>query len=326
MPPLSPLQSEVDGSIPLELTVAAEEQDLRLDQLVRQRIPGISRGSVERLLERGLVLVDGRPEPKGLRLRPGQRVVVAAVARSERPISQPELPLELIAVLPSLVAINKTAGPPCHPLVPGETDTVANALVARFPECASASPHAREAGLVHRLDHSTSGVLLAARTPQAYGRMRGFFSSGQVEKHYLALVAGAVEGPGRIEHRLRTMPGDGRRMAVLESGDGQEARTEFRPVARLGALTLVEVNARTGRRHQVRVHLAHLGHPLVGDELYGGPAPEGAAGAFLHAHRLAVAADGLALHAALPAERAAVLRRLGLKEPVLDAIAAGESP
>lgn len=321
MSPLTPIQSDVDGSLPIELTVTPAERDLRLDQLVRQRLPGISRGSVERLLERGLILVDGRREGKGHRLRPGQQVVVAAVARSERPLPQPELPLELLAVTPALVAINKAAGFPCHPLVPGETDTVANALVARFPECVSASPHAREAGLVHRLDHSTSGVLLAARSPQAYGRLRGFFSSGQVQKRYLALCAGVVDGPGVVERRLATMPGDGRRMAVLESGMGQNARTAYRPLVRLDQVTLVAIEATTGRRHQVRAHLAHVGHPLCGDELYGGPPLDG--GAFLHATRLAIDLDGLAFQAPLPAQRAAILRRLGVEEALLEALDAG---
>ncbi len=322
MSPLSPIPSEVDGSLPIELTVAAEELDLRLDQLVRRRLPGISRGSVERLLERGLILVDGRREGKGFRLQPGQQVVIAAVARSERPLPQPELPLELLSVSESLVVINKAIGLPCHPLVPGETETVANALVARFPECASASPHAREAGLVHRLDHSTSGVLLAARTPQAYGRLRGLFSGGQVAKHYLALAVGRIDGPGVVERKLSTMPGDGRRMVVLESG-GQAARTAYRPLAALGEHTLVALEARTGRRHQIRAHLAHVGHPLCGDELYGGPSLEGAEGAFLHASRLAIDAEGLFFQAPLPAIRAALLRRLGATETLLEAIDAG---
>ncbi len=314
--PLS--RSGSDAGAPLELTVAADEAGLRLDQLVRRRLPGLSRRSLARLLEARQILVDGRRGDKGERLRAGQQVVVAPGARSERPVPQPELELDVLAVLPDLVAVNKAAGPPCHPLVPGETETVANALLARFPECADASPLAREGGLVHRLDASTSGVLLAARTPEAYGRLRGRFSAGQVQKRYLALVSGAVAGPGVVELALRTMPGDQRRMAVLEgiTAEGQAARTEYRPLERLasttsGHVTLVEITCSSGRRHQVRVHLAHAGHPLVGDLLYGGPALAGLEGAFLHASRLAVPAEGLDLGAPLPGERAALLARLG---------------
>ena len=121
--PLS--RSGSDAGAPLELTVAADEAGLRLDQLVRRRLPGLSRRSLARLLEARQILVDGRRGDKGERLRAGQQVVVAPGARSERPVPQPELELDVLAVLPDLVAVNKAAGPPCHPLVPGETETVA---------------------------------------------------------------------------------------------------------------------------------------------------------------------------------------------------------
>lgn len=307
----------MDDGPPIELVVALDEDDLRLDQFVKRRIPGISKGSVQRILQRNLVLVDGRPQPKGHRVRPGEQVVVALAARSEHPVPQPDLHLELLAVQPDLVAIDKPAGMPCHPLVPGETDTVANALVARFPECISASPKAREGGLVHRLDWSTSGVLLAARTPSAYGKLRGMFSSRQVVKHYLALVQGAVDRAGHLQTHLQTMPGNPSRMQVImhhRLDQGQEAESHFSPLERLGPYSLVEVECRTGRRHQVRVHLAHLGHPLVGDEIYQGPRLEGVQGAFLHASRVKLLADGRVFAAQLPADKEEVLRRLGLSK------------
>jgi 23S rRNA pseudouridine1911/1915/1917 synthase len=308
---------ETDGSPPLEFTVTPEEEDTRLEQFVRRRISGVSRRSVQRLLERHLVLVDGKSQPKGWRLRAGQQVVVAVAARLDRPMPQLELDLPLLAVRPDLVAINKPAGRACHPLVPGETDTVANALVARFPECALASPTPREGGLVHRLDWSTSGVLLAARSPEAYGRIRGLFSSGQVEKRYLALVVGPVLAAGRVRFALRTVPGDSSRMEVALSGRetlrGQDAETEYRPLENKGQYGLVECLARTGRRHQIRVHMAHAGHVLVGDELYGGPPlPEGEGeGAFLHASFLQLLPGGEVFSAPLPEDRARVLESLG---------------
>jgi 23S rRNA pseudouridine1911/1915/1917 synthase len=304
----------MDGTTPLEFTVTDEEADVRLEQFIRSRIPGISRGSVLRLLERKQILVDGHSSSKGHRLRSGQQVLVAPGAKQESPLPQPEIPLDVLKVLPDLVIINKAPGLPCHPLVPGETDTVANALVARFPECASASPIAREGGLLHRLDWSTSGVLIAARNPDAYGRLRGLFSSRQAVKHYLALVGGHVDRPGRVSLALRTMPGDYRKMEVVEgvgTAKGQSAETEFWPLRALGDFTLLSVICRTGRRHQVRVHLAHLGHPLVGDEVYKGPAFEGIEGAFLHASRLQLQPQGLDFEAPLPADRQSILARLG---------------
>jgi len=309
---------DIDGTPPLELIVAIEEDDLRLEQLVRRRLPQLSRGSVLRLIERRLVLVDGRSAVKGLRLRAGQQVVVAAAARSEQPQPQPELDLELLAVHADVVAINKPAGRACHPLVPGETGTVANALVARFPECATASPSAREGGLVHRLDWSTSGVLIAARSPEAYGRLRGRFSARQVVKQYLAVVAGEIVEAGRVTVAVRTMPGDPTRMqAAPASGPrvaANDAETEFEPLERAGGYTLLRLRCRTGRRHQVRVHMAHVGHPLLGDAAYGGPLLAGAQGAFLHASRVHLAADELEIVAPLPAERLRVLGQLGFRD------------
>lgn len=299
---------------PLEFTVGPHEEQMRLDQFVRARIPGISRGSVRRLLEMKHVLVEGRSQPKGHRVRSGQQVVVAAAARSESPRPQPELELEILEERPDLVVINKPATMACHPLVPGETDTVANALVARYPECAAASPMAREGGLVHRLDWSTSGLLLAARNRQAYGQLRGMFSSSQVVKTYLALVFGEVSAPGRIDQALHTMPGDRTRMKVVTEGDplkGQHAESEYAPVQALGAFTLVRVTCRTGRRHQVRVHMAAVGHPLVGDTLYGGPQEEGVEGAMLHAHHLQLTSRQESFTAPLPADRLEFLEQLG---------------
>jgi len=308
---------DIDGTPPLELTVETEEDDLRLDQLVRRRIPQLSRGSVIRLLERGLVLVDGRSAAKGLRVRPGQQVVVAAAARSEQPQPQPELDLELLAVRADVVAINKPEGRACHPLVPGETGTVANALVARFPECATASPFAREGGLVHRLDWCTSGVLVAARHPEAYGRLRGQFSARQVVKHYLAVVAGEIVEAGRVEVALRTMPGDPTRMQAAPANGprvaANDAETEYEPLERAGGHTLLRLRCRTGRRHQVRVHMAHAGHPLLGDAAYGGPSLPGLRGAFLHASALRLPHEELELVAPLPAERLRALRDLGFR-------------
>jgi 23S rRNA pseudouridine1911/1915/1917 synthase len=309
------------GSTPIELRVGAAEAEMRLEKFVCLRIPGISRGSVRRLLERGQVLVEGKRRPKGFCVAAGQQVLVASAARDERPAPQSELELHVVAEGPDLLVLNKPAGMPCHPLVPGETDTVANAIAARFPECVEASAQARECGLVHRLDWSTSGLLLAARNPNTYGRLRGMFSSGKVLKRYLAVVAGRVQGPGTVRSFLRTMPGDRTRMQVVApdvlNKGGREAETDYAPLERLeGELTLVKVSCRTGKRHQVRAHLAHVGHPLLGDERYGGPPHPGLEGAFLHASRIELLPSHVTYEAPLPRQRLELLRRLGGARPV----------
>jgi 23S rRNA pseudouridine1911/1915/1917 synthase len=300
----------VSSRAPFKFIVGADEEGERLDRFLGRRLPGVSRGALVRVIGRGKVLVDGGRCAKGERLRGGQEVVVAAAATDEAPVPQPELPLRVIAVRPHLVVVNKPPGMPCHPLVPGETETVANAVVALFPECLKASPQAREGGLVHRLDWSTSGLLVAARSREAYGQLRGLFGQGQVEKEYLALVAGQVTGPGQVDRPVEAAPGDHSRVRVVLTRDdrGQPALTEYHPLEMLGDTTLLRVRSTTGRRHQVRVHLAHVGHPLVGDDLYGGPALPGVEGAFLHASAIKIA--GETFEAALPAERRAILAEL----------------
>ncbi len=300
-----------------ELRVSPGEAHIRLDQFLRRRVPGLSRGAVVRMLRQQMVRLEGRVPKKGAILRVGQLVEVDSAAWETAPRPQGEVELEVIARTADLVAINKPPGVACHPLTPGETGTVVNALVARFPECGVASPDPREGGLVHRLDTGTSGVLLAARTPEVYTRLREAFTAGRIRKEYLALVQGAVEEPGEVTSALRTFPGDPRRVEVISqySADGGKlAETRFEPRERLDDFTLVRVDCSTGQRHQVRVHLAHAGYPVAGDELYGAaPMPE-AQGAFLHASRVALPDGEGEFEAGLPDGRRAILDELRNKE------------
>ena len=300
-------------------TVADGEDGARLDHFVAAHA-GCSHAAARRVVEGGAAKINGRRAKKGERLRKGDRVTVSGAlpdAVSLRPIAQPELPLEVLLLDEECVALNKPAGIASHPLVAGELGTLANALVARYPECAGLGKDPREAGLAHRLDRDTSGVLLAARTPAAWEALRASFSDGGVRKEYLALVSGVVTAPLVIALPLAHDPRDRRRVRVVgELDDGVEearpARTEVEPIASAGDLTLVRARAITGRMHQVRAHLAHAGHPIVGDALYGGGPLEGLTGHFLHAARIAIATRGLDVRAPLPADRAALLGRLGL--------------
>jgi 23S rRNA pseudouridine1911/1915/1917 synthase len=267
---------------PLILEVAESDHGQRLDRFLRDRLPEVSRGSLRRLIEARKVLVDGQTARKGQQLKSRQRVFVAA--GDERPLPQPDMPLEVLAVTPAIVVIDKAPGCASHPLVPGELDTVANALIARYPECASASEQPREGGLVHRLDWGTSGVLIAARSRNAYAQLRASFLAGQIQKLYWALVHGRLEKKQQIDLPIESMPGDKRRVRVAPRCDqGQPASSTVRPIRQFTQNTLVEVSCHTGRRHQVRVHLAAIGHPLVGDTLYGGNEHTSLVGPFLHA-------------------------------------------
>ncbi|MCS6912384.1 MAG: RluA family pseudouridine synthase [Myxococcales bacterium] len=312
-------------------TVRQEEAGQRLDGFLARQT-GRSRAAVVRLIASGQVRVGGRLARKGLLLAAGDRVELAHMPADDLvvpPVPQPELPLQVLYEDAAVVAINKPVGLPSHPLRAGERGTVASALVARYPECASASQHPREGGLCHRLDTFTSGVLLAARTRDAWTALRRAFQQGEIDKEYLALVQGEPLGErGRIDLPLGPAPGGGRvqvlpRERAYDAG-ALEAHTEFAVERRGRGVTLLKVHIGVGRRHQIRAHLAYLGLPLYGDLLYGGSrlSPElagqltpaeyaDAQGPFLHAARLALVSPAhgqrVVVEAALPPGRQRLL-------------------
>jgi 23S rRNA pseudouridine1911/1915/1917 synthase len=278
----------------MRLTVAEAMDGRRLDAYLAAAGGAPSVAAARRAIEAGRVRVDGAREKKGARVRAGQLVEVADAG----PVGGPELELELLYEDAELVAVAKPAGVPSQSLAPGETGSVASALAARFPECARASDDPREAGLGHRLDRDTTGVLLAARDPATWRRLRELLS-GSCQKTYLAEVTGAPFSPRETPFVSRGVrPGSwvvdapigrtGRRGARVNVGGGRQplsARTEVMVLEPRDATTLLEARLERGRAHQVRAHLAHLGHPVVGDGVYG---PEGSPADALRLHALAV--------------------------------------
>ena len=300
-----------------ERTLPADAPPDRLDKAVA-KLFGVSRGRAMDWISEGRVRVNGRRAPKGAPAPAGCTITVERPP-PDQPAPEPDLAIRIVHADAHLIVADKPAGMPSHPLKPGETGTAANALVGRFPELANIGPSPREGGLVHRLDTDTSGLLLAARTDAAHALLRAQFTARTVEKGYLALVAGELHADGEVELPLAHDPQDPRKMRAAGDADYAEsigarpALTRFSPRERKGGFTLLEVEIATGVMHQIRAHLAFIGHPLAGDALYGGPSLPGLPRHFLHAARLGFAhPDGTRprYHSPLPADLLAVLAAL----------------
>jgi len=249
---------------------------MRLDAFVAHHVPALSRRSAAALCAAGDVTVDGRRRSKGAALVPNATVVVRVPDRA-RPA--PEFGAGLVVVLErdDLVIVDKPAGQPTAPRTPHERGTLVNALLGRYPDLLDVGFGGLEPGIVHRLDNQTSGLVIAARCPQAFTRLRAAITAELLDKRYLAVVedralppVGEVTAPvvphERSARRVRGVPMD---RAVPGS---RPVTTRYRVVARAGGLALLEVEARRAARHQIRAHLASAGHPIVGDAVYGGAA------------------------------------------------------
>ncbi|HME90927.1 MAG TPA: RluA family pseudouridine synthase, partial [Myxococcaceae bacterium] len=279
-----------------------EARGQRLDQFVGKAL-GLSRARLRRLFESGAVRVDGRAGKKGDRVEPWQKVRVVVGPQSASALPDPAMALIVLHADDALVFVDKPAGVPSHPLRPAEMGTAANALLARFPECASASQDPREGGLCHRLDIETSGVLLAARSREAWLRARAAFAQEEVDKRYWALVSGPIADQGEIEIPLRHHRRRKDRVEPARAGEpgSRPARSLFRVLSRAGPHSLVEVRIVTGVLHQVRAHLAAIGAPVIGDRLYGvEPLDEPSRSDTAHPEPLDVARDRLQARAREP--------------------------
>ncbi len=267
----------------------------RLDRAVADTL-GLGRAAVKRAFLLGDVRVRGRRARAGDPASPGMLVEIDVEEPAGPPAPEPHRPLTVVAESPRWLVADKPAGVATHPLRAGEGGTLANAVVARYPDCALASPNPREGGAVQRLDLETSGCVLFARDREAWERLRAQLAGRQVEKIYRALVMGRLSAGGVCSVPLaqrggRVVPVPDALAADRLSGKAgrpREAETRYEVERSLARHTLLSVQIITGVMHQIRAHLAFLGHPVVGDSLYGGAAAEVPQWRrhFLHAARL----------------------------------------
>jgi 23S rRNA pseudouridine1911/1915/1917 synthase len=286
------------------------EPGKRLDHFLKEHLREYSRSRIQSWIKEGRVQVNGAAAKASLQLRGGEQVEVSPADLPPLKATPEDLPVEILYEDAAVIAVNKPAGLTVHAGAGQHDGTLVNRLVHHFQGLSQVGGDERP-GIVHRLDKDTSGVLLVARTDAAHRALAAQFAARTVQKTYLALVNGRVNADsGRIVKPIARDPVRRTRMTA-RLATGREAITEYRIRQRWEKFTLLEVRIKTGRTHQIRVHLASLGHPVAGDRLYGAPAAQRL---FLHAWRIGFTSPAtgqtVTVEAALPAELEAWLAGL----------------
>jgi 23S rRNA pseudouridine1911/1915/1917 synthase len=289
--------------------VNPDEVGLRLDQLVLKRFPELTRRIVKELFAEGRIELDGRMAQKGERVVLGQTLNVTLPPADQAP-PNPGLELKIAAESADWVIVEKPAGMPCAARRGDDASSTASALVARYPEMASFGHHPREAGLIHRLDNDTSGLLLSAKHAAAFAELSQALRNSQLHKRYLAIVESIAEEQGEIALALEADPRHKRRVRALPEAVAERNAlrvTRYQVVARAEQRVLLELSLDAAYRHQIRAHLAAIGSPIIGDRLYGSsvPFPRHA----LHASELRYAGGAAALAFDIKSPLPADLRR-----------------
>lgn len=265
-PPKPPRPDTAGGPVTLQVTAPATE---RLDRFLADQC-ALSRTQAARLIADGAVRVNDEPARPSRTLARGDLVEITPTPPAPSPPRTPHhVPLAVIFEDEHLLVLDKPAGLVVHPAPGHWDDTLVNALVARGSTLGGGAPE--RPGIVHRLDRDTSGLMVVARTELAHRRLGAAIARRRVERTYAALAWGHLDGPVDVDAPVARHPRDRKRMAVVATG--RAARTRLEPVARFAVCDLVRARLHTGRTHQIRVHLAHIGHPVVGDPVYGGGGP-----------------------------------------------------
>jgi 23S rRNA pseudouridine1911/1915/1917 synthase len=264
--------------------LTADRSGERIDSFVARRVPEISRSYVKRLLDGGLITIDGRVPKASERVIEGAEIVVEVPPPEELSAEPQRIPVTIVYQDNDIIVVDKPAGLTVHPAPGHPSGTLVNALLAICPDLQGIAGTLRP-GIVHRLDKDTSGLLVVAKNDRAMRALQAQLAERRVHKTYLALVKG-VPSPreGQIEAPIGRNPKNRKKMAIVEGG--RESTTRYKVREELPGHALLEVEPITGRTHQIRVHLSAIGHPIVGDAVYGRPSPL-LDRQFLHAWKLA---------------------------------------
>jgi 23S rRNA pseudouridine1911/1915/1917 synthase len=251
-----------------EFSSTPEDVGERLDRYLTRQLPAHSRAYLQQLIEQKRILVDGRATKPGYRLRAGDRITVSLPPPKPSGVLPEPIPLDVLYEDTHLLVVNKPAGMVVHPSPGNASGTLVNALLAHCTYLSGIGGIERP-GIVHRLDKDTSGAIVVAKDDATHRGLARLFAERQVKKLYLAIVRGdIVDAEGVIDAAVGRHPVHRQKMST-HTRVGRQAVTEFRVLERFGLYTLVELRPRTGRTHQIRVHMAAVGHPLLGDPTYG---------------------------------------------------------
>ncbi len=246
----------------------------RLDKYLHGRIPHLSRTTIQRLIKQGAITVNGAPAKPSYEMCGGDVIDLTIPAPEPREVAPEDIPLDIVYEDDFLLALNKQAGIVCHPARGDQTGTLVNGLVYYANELSHGSDPFRP-GIVHRLDKNTTGIMLVAKNDEAHWRLALQFERRSLQKTYLAVVHGELELDGdRIDAPIGVHPVVREKFAVMVQENridiAKSAVTNYRAAERFRGYTLVDLQPKTGRTHQLRVHMSHIGHPMVGDTMYGG--------------------------------------------------------
>lgn len=298
------------------LFVTAQESGERLDALLAYTLPDLTRSAAQRLIDAGAVTLGGAALKKNHRTRAGDEYAVALPQVSEAPLVAQDIPLDVVYEDADVIVVNKPRGMVVHP-APGHPDgTLVNALMFHCGDSLSGIGGERRPGIVHRIDKDTSGLIIAAKNDAAHQALSAQLADRSLSRVYEAVVRGRMrDDAGTIDRPIGRHPADRKRMAVTAT-NSRPAQTDWRVLARYNGYTHIECRLHTGRTHQIRVHLASVGHPLLGDFTYGAPSPDkGLEGQCLHARRLKfihpTTGQLIELESSLPDYFTAIISRLG---------------